>query len=509
MIPIIYDKDEIAFVSNGLGRLRDCISCVVTEERNGIYECNFEYPIDGVNFDLIQCGRIIGVTHDETGDVQPFDIVGYEQPIGGVVEFHAVHVSYRQSYITTKGTDINSLADAFTLLGTGQPSNPFTYETDKTSTGFLSCANGLPHSVREMLGGIEGSILDAYGGEYEWDKFVVRLHEARGKSTDFTIRYGVNMLDYNDETDHSGCYSSCIPYWTDSNDIVVGDRVVADGTTITARGECVPLDLSDKFQTKPTKAQLQTKALSYMTSNNTFMPNKNIKVEFVRLQDDGVQNGLDQLMSCSICDTVNVVFPGYDASGNFKIVKTEWDVIQGKYQSMELGNLSMSLADALQINSGTSGGSGGGGTITEVDPVFTTSPAYGISASDISKWNSIGEGTVVNDSVSKATGTSFVRITQQEYLSLSPGRYIILVSARFAGGTNSTGNRGVALYSGDSIIDSTQVIVPAINSTSWTTSLRTVAYVAPTSNTNYYIGLLQNSGASKTVNYTLTYIKLR
>lgn len=359
MIPIIYGKDETAFVSNGLGRLRDCISCVVTEERNGIYECNFEYPMDGANFDQIQCGRIIGVTHDETGDVQPFDIVGYTQPIGGVVSFHAVHVSYRQSYITTKGTDINSLADAFTLLGTGQPSNPFAYETDKTSTGFLSCANGLPHSVREMLGGIEGSILDAYGGEYEWDKFVVRLHEARGRNTDFTIRYGVNMLNYNDETDHSGCYSSCIPFWTDGNESVVGDRVVADGTTVTARGECVPLDLSDKFQTKPTKAQVQSMALSYMTSNNTFMPNKNIKVEFVRLQDDGVQDGLDLLMKCALCDTVNVVFPGYDASGNFKIVKTEWDVLQGKYKSMELGTLAPTLAQALGIDNTHSESSGG------------------------------------------------------------------------------------------------------------------------------------------------------
>lgn len=480
MIPIIYDKDEIAFVSNGLGRLRDCISCVVTEERNGIYECNFEYPIDGVNFDLIQCGRIIGVTHDETGDVQPFDIVGYEQPIGGVVAFHAVHVSYRQSYITTKGTNINSLADAFTLLGTGQPSNPFAYETDKTSTGFLSCANGLPHSVREMLGGIEGSILDAYGGEYEWDKFVVRLHEARGRNTDFTIRYGVNMLNYNDETDHSGCYSSCIPFWTDGNESVVGDRVVADGTTVTARGECVPLDLSDKFQTKPTKVQVQSMALSYMTSNNTFMPNKNIKVEFVRLQDDGVQNGLDQLMSCSICDTVNVVFPGYDASGNFKIVKTEWDVIQGKYQSMELGNLSVSLAEALQIHSnGTSVGYNGGST---------------------------GEYVTLSDTITKATGTSFTAISGSAYTPAA-GRYLITASARYSGA--SSGNRGVCIYQGGSVASSTQVIIPAIQSSSWTTAIKTVGYYDVDGNTEFKIGLLQNSGSSLSTSYTLTFIRIR
>ena len=116
MIPILFDKTETAFTNNGIGRLRDCISCIVTEERNGIYECDFEYPMDGANYDLIRVGRIIGVTHDESSDVQPFDIISFSKPIDGVVTFHAVHVSYRQSYMTVKGTNINSLSSAFTLL---------------------------------------------------------------------------------------------------------------------------------------------------------------------------------------------------------------------------------------------------------------------------------------------------------------------------------------------------------------------------------------------------------
>ena len=77
MIPILYEKDETSFTSNGIGRLRDCISCTVIEERNGIFECDFEYPVTGANFDLIQCGRIIAVKHDDKGGIQPFDIVSY------------------------------------------------------------------------------------------------------------------------------------------------------------------------------------------------------------------------------------------------------------------------------------------------------------------------------------------------------------------------------------------------------------------------------------------------
>lgn len=133
MIPILYDSNETAFVSNGLCRLKDVISCTVTEERNSIYECDFEYPVTGANYDLIQCGRIIAVTHDETGDIQPFDIVSFSRPINGVVTFHAVHISYRQSKLTVSGTNISSLTDALTLLTTAKPTNPFGYWTDKTS----------------------------------------------------------------------------------------------------------------------------------------------------------------------------------------------------------------------------------------------------------------------------------------------------------------------------------------------------------------------------------------
>ena len=116
MIPILYDYNETAFASNGLCRLRDAISVIVTEERNGIYECDFEYPVDGANFDLIKCGRIIGVVHDDSDDIQPFDIISFTRPINGIVTFHCVHISYRQRKLTVSGTNINSLADALDMF---------------------------------------------------------------------------------------------------------------------------------------------------------------------------------------------------------------------------------------------------------------------------------------------------------------------------------------------------------------------------------------------------------
>lgn len=387
MIPILYDKNETSFVSNGLGRLRDCISCKVTEERNGIYECDFEYPVTGANYDLIQIGRIIGVTHDdynltrterligaltdeeldtitdenglaltgerttdfEVRDVQPFDIVSFSRPIDGVVTFHAVHISYRQSYLTTNGTNINSLADAFDMLKNSEPDNPFTYWTNKTSAGYMSSADGVPKTVRSFLGGVEGSILDAYGGEYEWDKWTVRLWSSRGEDRDFSIRYGVNMLNYDEDFDSSGTYSSCIPYWKNDSAIVIGDRQDCNGSTLTGRGECVPLDLSDKFENQPTKVQVEEMAASILATTQPFIPKQTIHVEFVRLQDSPEYAQYRNLLNCRLCDSINVIFPYYNTQAKFKIVKTVWDVLQNRYESMELGDLSTTLAEALGI----------------------------------------------------------------------------------------------------------------------------------------------------------------
>ena len=396
MIPILYDKNETVFESNGLGRLRDCIRCVVTEERNGIYECDFEYPIGGAHYEDIQVGRIIGASHDDATftkavrklvpltdeetdiltdennvsligdtdklipeyDIQPFDIVSYTKPINGVVTFHCVHISYRLSYIATElysSMGINSLANAlyYIKLMSMPSDNPFSFWTDKVSTGYLGCVDGIPHSIRSTLGGAEGSILDAYGGEYEWDKFTVKLWESRGQKRDFSIRYGVNMLNYDEEFDIQGTFSSCVPYWTDGTSHKSAPMVRSNGSTITGRGECVPLDLSDKFEEMPDEYDLQDAAAAYMTANNTFLPKQTIKVEFVRLQDlDDGYSDYENLLECNLCDTINVIFPDYNGSAEYKIVKTVWDVLRDRYESMELGELSATLSEALGIDSG-------------------------------------------------------------------------------------------------------------------------------------------------------------
>lgn len=349
MIPIIFESNEENFTSNGLGRLYDCARCEVTEERNGIYECEFDYPVDGVNYDKLKCGRIIGVEHDDTSDIQPFDIYSYSRPLNGLVTYHARHISYRLNFSTVKGTSINSLSAAFALFNTSEPDYGFSFWTDKTSTGYMAAADGLPKTVRQMLGGVEGSVLDVYGGEYEWDKWTVKLWSSRGEDKDFSIRYGVNLTDYSEDTDYGSTYTAVIPYWTGEDEKIVGDMISSGLPSYDGREACIPLDLTDKFENTPTKAQVEAEAKKYLASNSPNLPGRTISISFIRLGDSQEYHQFRKLQNCRLCDSVKVIFPRYGVEGSYKIVKTVYDVLQERYTEMELGNLSTSLAEALGI----------------------------------------------------------------------------------------------------------------------------------------------------------------
>lgn len=442
MFPILYESNETRFTSNGLGRLRDCISFTVTEERNGVYEVDFEYPVDGAHFDDIIPGRIIYTTHDETGIPQPFDIISYSRPINGVVTFHAVHISYRQNYLTCYGSNINSISQAFALFATAQPSNPFSYDADFTSNAFMAAADTTPRSVRQMIGGVEGSFLDAYGGEIEWDRFNVHFRKQRGVKRDFAIRYGVNMLDFTDDTDYSGSYSSCIPFWhgqdSTGNEItVIGSRVDYSGTSYNGRNDCVPLDLTEKFESQPTSAQLESMAQNVMATKQPNLPSQNIKVDFIRLQEMSGYEQFDSLLQCNLCDTVDVVFPEYDMQGSFKIVRTVYDSLDDRYTEMELGALSTSLAEALGITNTPNPDRINENFYVDSDGNITSNGTLTVEGNE----SPIGTDVAYTAN----TKTSVSSPTTLGYIDLPKGVWEIRAYVTFAGTTGADGYRRASI----------------------------------------------------------------
>lgn len=375
MIPILYDRAEKHFTTNGIGRLSDCISCTVTEERNGIYECEFKYPITGEHYSDIKEDMIIAVTHDNKGDIQPFDIYARSAEIDGVVTFYAHHVSYRLSDVVVAPFDASGVADALRCIGTEAINyNEFTFWTNKTGTAEYK--NKVPNIARAMLGGQEGSILDVFGtGDYEFDKFLVRLYANRGSDSGVEIRYGKNLADIEQKYDISSTYNAVVPYWTNPDGevkllpeyMIVYSGATVRLTTLTDEDlviirnenyepievgyriiDAIPMDLSSDFQEEPTDQEMRDLAQSRFESNEGWLPDENINVDFVQLWQTEEYANFAPLQRVGLCDTVSVYYPELGVEKvKTKVIKVVYNVLTEQYDSIELGKLQTTLAQTI------------------------------------------------------------------------------------------------------------------------------------------------------------------
>lgn len=344
MIPILFEAGTADFSTNGIGRLSDCVSCEVTEERNGIFEIEFIYPITGAHYDDIDVGKIIITTHDEQGDKQPFVIYRRSAPINGQVVFNAHHVSYGLSNVIIKPFSATNISVALAGLKTNAlTANPFTFWTDKYSSGTFSV--DVPKSCRTILAGQAGSILDSFGGgEYEWDNYNVKLYAHRGSDKGVTIRYGKNLIDLNADTDIMSLYDSVIPYWTNGETVIYGAKVTGTGQSGT---KTVTMDLSGYFEETPTATQLQARASSIINANTPWVPKVNIKVDFVALWQTEEYKNIASLERVRLCDTVTVQYPALGVDVKAKVVKAVWNPLLDRYDSIEIGDARQTYADAI------------------------------------------------------------------------------------------------------------------------------------------------------------------
>ena len=343
MIPVLYESNEITFADNGIGRLSDVISCQVLEERNGEFETEFQYPITGIHYDDITEGRIIYVDHDEQKDPQPFIIYRRSAPINGVVTFNAHHVSYLLSSVIIEPFTASSVSDAFNTFTTdNMNTNPFTFWTDNTTGG--SMTSEVPASVRALMGGNKGSILDVFGGEYKYDKFLVRNYASRGSDNGVTIRYGKNLSDIVWEVDTMDLYGSVVPYWSDGESTVVYGGIVSGGGAV---NRVTTLDLSQEFDAQPTVAQLETRAAQFLSANEPWIPKENIKIDFIPLWQTEEYADVAPLERVCLCDTVTVIYTDLGVTATAKVIKVVWDALLEKYTSIELGQAKSSFADTI------------------------------------------------------------------------------------------------------------------------------------------------------------------
>lgn len=358
MRPILFSKTATSFDTNGIGRL-ECTECRVTEERNGIYELEAVVPECAALASSVEMDSIIVAKPSEGASFQGFRVYKITKPINGLFTVFAQHISYQLSNIPTMPFTINVSTSACsqtlaTLKTNAVESCPFSFWTDVTTVAGYS--QSVPASIRSRLGGVEGSVLDSFGGEYEWDNYSVKLHKNRGVTVPtVTLKYGKNITDLSQEEEISSTVTGVCPYWADDqgNIVTLPEKVVnSQYAGNYAYKRTVPLDMSQDFESQPTVQQLRSAAQAYVNQTGLGVPVVSISVSFVHLADTEEYKDIAPLETVKLCDQINVYFEKLGISTTAKVVKTVYNVLTEKYESIDVGSVRTGLATTISSTAG-------------------------------------------------------------------------------------------------------------------------------------------------------------
>lgn len=378
MMPKLYSagtwttiSGETVLSKTFIGVLSDAMSCKVTRAMDSEYTYSLEmrYPVGGANFSGIQCRGIITAKPDSERGVQMFEIYRITTPISGVVTVYAKHISYMLASIpapvfTKPFSPLDSLKTLKTYSDT-IIKHGFNFSIADNSSILDSTAtmsHEVPTSLRAALLGSEGSFVDTFGGEIDFDNLNVTVYDQIGKKSVTKIKYGVNMTDFEHDENMTNVYTGLYPY---ASQIIVGDdgSIITNIVTILSHviyASDDPLykkvkivDLTSKFTDASgttadiTPANLLEAAQEYISENQWGIPDINIKVSFVSLAQTEEYKGVIGIEDVCYGDTVTVEYPSVGITASARCVKTVYDCIGGKYESIEVGKVKKSIVDTI------------------------------------------------------------------------------------------------------------------------------------------------------------------
>ena len=354
MIPILFKADATNFSTFGIGTLADTLSCEVTEERNGAYECVMKYPITGAFYTEIRKERLIKAKPNDTSKPQAFRIYRITKPLNGIVTIYAQHISYDLTAIATPAWTSSPITPQLAIehvFNAALTPHNFTFRTDYTQAKEFSVSK--PKSLRSVLGGSEGSLVSLWGGEFEWDNFNVIHHQGRGTSTGVVIEYGKNLTSLEQDADITSVYTDLLPYAVitdeDGNETVITltEQILPIAETSLVQRKTLIKDFTDSFDMDAviTEEALRAKAEKYIEDNPLGVESPELKISFEPLWKQPEYAAV--LERVSLCDRVTVRHVNLGVQATAKVTKTVYDSLAEKYVSVTLGSIRNSLIDSV------------------------------------------------------------------------------------------------------------------------------------------------------------------
>ena len=350
MIPIVFDKTATSFNNLGLGGVSDALDCIVTEERNKSFTLSLTAPANSARADDLAVGNIIVADASPLQRMQAFDIVSVDESLDRI-EVTAEHLSYRLGYALVKPFSVNGITAMISKLNTaatwvGDTLPGFSFASSGI-TSAATCALANYETGRNVLGGVRGSMLDTYGGTWQFDNFTATLYASRGTGSGLRIIYGKNLKAVSAEYDLTDTITGVFGVWTQNDAPVVTTSQIWE----TANASSYPFprnvihDFADEFQSQPTQAQLDTAAAAWISGKGD--PSMNLTLDWIPLSQTIEYKDIPSGV-IGIDDTVQIYIHPLGIYTSAKCIATQYNALLDRYESVQVGNFRETLADAIR-----------------------------------------------------------------------------------------------------------------------------------------------------------------
>lgn len=374
MRPILYSKNETRFDTYGLGEI-DALKGNATRERNGNYSAYLEYPASGPLASVFEKEMKFKADAGTRTKNQTFEIVRIVKDSSSTIKIYAQHISRKLEYMSVRhGIKVSGTADLALKTWAKNLVGDYRFDTwsDIDTVLPITFLVDKMENARLALGGVEGSILDVWGGEYEFDNQTVRLHKRLGRRAPTVLEYGRNILSAESDESIESAYTSVVPFATYTPESQEGDSRQQDPVLVTipesyvdskyvsmyANRRIKVVDFSSEFKDEgvgeskkkdiPTPEKLKALAIKYMENNRIGAPKINTKIEYVDLAQtlDYAERGwIEEL---ELCDIVPVYYPQIGITeDDAKVTKVVYDFLNNRNESVEFGMIGESIRSAM------------------------------------------------------------------------------------------------------------------------------------------------------------------
>lgn len=353
----IYPSDTIDFTNNGYGFLTDVLSANVVEELNGDYNLVFTYVLNGALSEYIVQDNIVRCKV-EGGTFQPFRIKRVIKDFTKI-EVYAQHIFYdllNNFVLDTAPTNLTCQSFGTWVLSKTNFETNFNYYSDITNTASARYVRRNPIEV--ILGDIENSMINIFGGDIERDNFTIKQLAQRGSSTGEKLVIGKNVKEIKITTDNSNVITRLLPLGFDG--LMLPENYVDSlniGNYLTPRIAKVEFQ-NIKYDPESTEEDVYTdkeeaytalrNAANQLFESGIDEPQINIKIDWLELSKTDQYKQYQSLETLHLGDYVTANILGMDYST--RIVKTTYNVLTDSVDKFEIGSIQRNIGSSVNLN---------------------------------------------------------------------------------------------------------------------------------------------------------------